>query len=167
MTDVIKSSLLGMWLGAALFFSTVVAPSVFGVLRQFDLSNANEIAGTIVTRALAAINVSGFLLGLFLLAVTLIWKRQLLNVAFLLQLISLAVLTITTAVGHWLVAARMLALRAAMAMPIDRVAAEDPRRQAFNTLHGYSVALLSAAMIAAIVAIVLFGVRRRSALDRS
>ena len=166
MTDVIKSSLLGMWLGAALFFSAVVAPAVFSVLRQFNLSNANEIAGTIVTRTLAAINVSGFLLGLFLLAVTLIWKRHV-NVAFLLQLISLAVLTITTAVGHWLVTARMLALRAAMVMPIDRVAAEDPRRQAFNTLHGYSVALLSAAMISAIVAIVLFGVRKRSASDRS
>jgi hypothetical protein len=162
MCDVIKSSLLGMWLGAALFFSAVVAPAVFGVLRQFNLSNANEIAGTIVTRTLAVINVSGFLLGLVLLAATLIWKKQGLNLAFLLQLLSLAVLTITTAVGHWLVAARMLALRAAMALPIDQVAADDPRRQAFNNLHRYSVALLSAAMIAAIVAIVLVGVRRQT-----
>ena len=152
--DELKSTLLGLWLGAALFFSAVVAPAVFGVLRQFNLSNANEIAGTIVTRTLTVINVSGFLIGLVLLAATLLWKRRRSGFAFTIQILSLAVLTITTAVGHWIVAARMLALRTAMAIPIDRVAADDPRRQAFNQLHGYSVALLSAAMIATIVALV-------------
>ena len=150
--DELKSTLLGLWLGAALFFSAVVAPSVFGVLRQFNLSNANEIAGTIVTRTLTVINVTGFLVGLVLLAATLIGKKTS-GFAFMLQVLALAVLTISTAVGHWIVAARMLLLRAAMGVPIDRVAADDPRRQAFSKLHGYSVALLSAAMIATIVAI--------------
>jgi hypothetical protein len=160
MTDVIKSSLVAAWLGAALFFSAVVAPAAFGVLRQFNLANANEIAGTIVSRSLTVINISGFLIGLLLLAATLI-KRDPLRLS-LLQLLSLAVLTISTAVGHWLVAARLLALRTAMAIPIDRVGASDPRRQAFDSLHHYSVVLLSAAMIAAIVAIILFGVLRNA-----
>lgn len=170
MADLIKSSLVAAWLGAALFFSAVVAPANFGVLRQFNLANANEIAGTIVSRTLTVINISGFLIGFVLLAAALIWKRGRHGLASLLQLLSLAVLTASTAVGHWLVAARMLALRTAMAIPIDRVGADDPRRQAFDNLHHYSVALLSAAMIAAIVALVLFGVRRQalrdSALDR-
>jgi hypothetical protein len=151
--DELKSTLLGLWLGAALLFSAVVAPAVFGVLRQFNLSNANEIAGAIVTRTLTVINVSGFLIGLALLSATLILRKRS-GIAFTIQILSLAVLTITTAVGHWIVAARMLALRTAMTVPIDRVAADDPRRQAFNQLHGYSVALLSAAMIATIVALV-------------
>lgn len=160
MADVIKSSLVAAWLGAALFFSAVVAPAVFGVLRQFNLANANEIAGTIVSRGLTVINISGFVIGLLLLAATLI-KRDPLG-GSLLQLLSLAVLIISTAVGHWLVAARMLALRTVMAIPIDRVAASDPRRQTFDSLHHYSVVLLSAAMIAAIVAIISFGMLRNA-----
>ena len=158
--DELKSTLLGLWLGAALFFSAVVAPAVFGVLRQFNLANANEIAGTIVTRTLTVISVSGFLIGLALLAVTLIWRKTS-GLAFTIQVLSLLVLTITTGVGPWIVAARMLLLRTAMAAPIDRVPGDDPRRQVFNQLHGYSVALLSAAMIATIVALVTIAMTRR------
>ena len=162
MANAIKSSLLGAWLGAALFFSAVVAPSAFAVLRQFDLANANEIAGAIVSRALTVINVSGFVIGLVLLAATLLWKRVGLSFGLVLQLFSLAVLTITTAVGHWVIAARMLTLRTALSLPIDRLALDDPRRLAFGDLHRYSVVLLSAAMIAAIVALVLLGARRQA-----
>jgi hypothetical protein len=42
-----------------------------------------------------------------------------------------------------------------MVLPIDQIAADDPRRVAFNSLHGYSVNALSVAMIAALVAMVL------------
>lgn len=155
--------LLGAWLGAALFFSTVVAPGVFSVLRGFTLPNANEIAGSVVTRTLTVINVSGFLIGLVLLAATVVWKStsNARGLAFMTQVLSLAVLAITTAVGHWIIAARMLFLRTAMAIPIDRVAGNDPRRLAFNKLHGYSVALLSAAMIATMIAIVAIVLGRR------
>ena len=166
MSDVIKASLLSLWLGAALFFSAVVAPAVFGVVRQFNLANANEIAGSIVTHTLSVINISGFLIGLLLLAVILLFNRSR-KQAFLLQTLALAVLTVSTALGQWVVAARMLALRVAMATPIDRVPVNDPRRIAFNQLHGYSVALLSAAMLAAIIAIILAGRRPVTALNRS
>ncbi len=162
--DELKSTLLGLWLGAALLFSAVVAPAVFSVLRQFNISNANEIAGTIVTRTLTVINVSGFLIGLALLAAALIWRKTS-GFAHMIQMLSLAALTTTTAVGHWIVAARMLALRTAMAVPIDRVAPDDPRRQIFNQLHGYSVALLGAAMIATIVAFGAIVITRRGARE--
>lgn len=164
--DELKLTLLGVWLGAALFFSAVVAPAVFGVLRQFDLpnTNANEIAGSIVTRNLAVINVSGFLIGLLALAIVLVWKRTGNRFTFAIQLLSLAVLSLTTAGGKWIVAARMVALRTAMVIPIDRVSADDPRRLAFHELHGYSVALLSAAMIACLVAIVI---GRREAIRKN
>lgn len=155
MADVIKSGLVAAWLGAALFFSAVVAPATFGVLRQFNLANANEIAGTIVSRTLTVVNISGFLIGFVLLAVVLI-KREPFGLS-LLQLLSLAVLIISTAVGHWVVAARMLALRTGMTIPIDSLGLGDPRQLAFDSLHHYSVALLSAAMVAAIVTLILFG----------
>jgi hypothetical protein len=42
-----------------------------------------------------------------------------------------------------------------MALPIDQIAVDDPRRVAFNSLHGYSVNAFGLAMIAALLAVVL------------
>lgn len=158
--DYLRSILLSLWLGAALFFSFAVAPSVFVTVRSFDLNNANEIAGTIVTRTLAVINVGGFIVGLIALLSTIAFKRATKGSVVALQLLSLTVLVGTTAVGHWIVAARMRALRIAM-VTIDIVPLSDPRHITFTQLHGYSVALLTAAMIASMIAIVALVVGRR------
>ena len=159
--DHLRSTLLSLWLGAALFFSFSLAPSVFAVLRAFDLANANEIAGTIVTRTLAIINVAGFIFGLVALLITFAFRRAMKGFALALQVLSLIVLVGTTAVGHSIVAARMRALRVAM-VTIDLVPPDDPRRVAFAQLHVYSVALLTAAMIASAIAIVAILFSRRS-----
>ena len=156
----LRSILLSLWLGAALFFSFAVAPNVFVVLRSFELAKANEIAGTIVTRTLAVINVSGCILGLLALLITIALKKRTPAFSFALQVLSLLVLMATTAVGQWIVAARMRASRAAM-VTIDLVSPDDPRRVTFTQLHGYSVALLSAAMIAALLGLVVFRLRAR------
>lgn len=156
----LRSILLSLWLGAALFFSFAVAPSVFATLRAFDLANANEIAGTIVTRTLAVINVGGFIFGLIALLITIAFRRANKGSALALQLLSLVVLVSTTAVGHWIVAARLRALRVAM-VTIDLVPPSDPRRLTFAQLHGYSVALLTAAMIASMITIVAIVCARR------
>lgn len=153
--------LLAAWVGAALFFGAVVAPAAFGVLRSFGLSNANEIAGSIVTRSLSVVNIAGFVIALLLL-VTLILRRSYSSRwSFIVESICLVVIALMTAVGHWFIAARMRALRAAMIVPIDQIAADDSRRIAFNSLHGYSVNALSLAMIAALVAIVLMARAQR------
>jgi len=149
--------LLACWFGAALFFGAVVAPAAFGVLRSFGLSNANEIAGSIVTRSLSVINIAGFLISLILLITLLLRRSTSSRLAFIIECLCLAVIAITTAAGHWVIAARMRALRAAMVLPIDQIAADDARRVAFNNLHGYSVNALGLAMIAALVAMVLMG----------
>ena len=147
--------LLGLWLGASLFFSATIAPSVFTVLRAHHLSNATEIAGAIVSRTLAVVNVSGFIISLILLATIFAFRRGYAPRSFALEFLALITLTVSTALGHWVIAARMRALRAAMVLPIDQIAADDPRRIAFGALHGYSVNALGLAMIAALVAMVL------------
>ena len=147
--------LLACWFGAALFFGAVVAPAAFGVLRSFGLANANEIAGSIVTRSLSVINVAGFLIALLLLLSLLLWRNSAGRISFIVECICLGVIALMTAVGHWVIAARMRALRAAMVLPIDQIAADDPRRIEFGALHGYSVNALGLAMIAALVALVL------------
>jgi hypothetical protein len=153
--------LLTLWLGAALFFSAVVAPAVFVVLRSFALPNAGEIAGTIVTRTLSVVNIAGFLIGVFLL-LTLFARRTPGRPAFIVEFFCLAIVVMATGLGHWLIAARMRALRAAMVLPIDLVPVDDPRRIAFGSLHGYSVSALGLAMIAALIAIVLIARSLRS-----
>ena len=147
--------LLACWFGAALFFGAVVAPAAFGVLRSFGLPNANEIAGSIVTRSLSVVNIAGFAVALLLLVTAILRRSTSGRVSFIVECISLGVIALATGVGHWLIAARMRALRAAMVLPIDQIAADDPRRVAFNSLHGYSVNALGLAMIAALVVMFL------------
>src|SRR5215218_8483605 len=147
--------LLACWFGAALFFGAVVAPAAFGVLRSFSLPNADEIAGSIVTRSLSVVNIAGFVVALLLLATIILRRNTSGRVSFIVECICLSVIALATGVGHWFIAARMRALRVAMVLPIDQIAADDARRVAFNNLHGYSVNALGLAMIAALVALVL------------
>ena len=148
---------MAAWLGAALFFGAVVAPAAFGVLRSFGLPNASEIAGSIVTRTLGVINVAGFVIALLLLVTAFLRRQAQTRIGLIIECVGLAVIALTTALGHWWIAARMRALRAAMELPIDQIAAADPRRVEFNALHGYSVKALGIAMIAGLVALVLMG----------
>lgn len=157
MISSVRIVLLAIWFGAALFFSVVVAPAAFGVLRSYGLPNASEIAGGIVTRSLSIVNVTGFAIGLLLLLTLFVGRGALGRWSLIAETICLALIVMATGLGQWLIAARMRALRLAMALPIDQIAADDPRRIAFNSLHGYSVNALGLAMIAALVALVLMG----------
>lgn len=151
----IRLILLSMWVGVALFFGAVVAPAAFSVLRSFALPNAGEIAGSIVTRALGVVNIAGFVIAVLLLVTLFVRRGSQGQLAFIIEALCLVLILVATGVGHWVIAARMRALRVAMAIPIDQVAQADPRRIEFNSLHGYSVNALGLAMIAALIAIVL------------
>src|SRR5688572_8989489 len=134
--------LLGVWLGAAIFFSAAVAPNVFAVLRGAELPNATTLAGSVVTRLLAIINKGGFEIGLFVLVVSLFTTHGQKLIRQIAEVLSVAIMAIMTAIGHWVIAARMGTLRAAMQLPIDQIAPTDSRRTEFDTLHRYSVAML-------------------------
>ena len=150
--------LLSSWLGAAVFFSFVVAPAVFSTLRAFTLPNANEIAGTIVTHSLSVVNVAGVVTGVALLGMNFIGRRNERGLTNFLTSVAFVVLALATGIGHWVIAAKMRALRASMVV-IDQVPLEDARRIAFNNLHHYSVLALGTAMCAAAIAILLIRTR--------
>jgi hypothetical protein len=162
--DYARLWLLAAWLGASMFFSFVVAPSAFAVLPT------HELAGNLVTRTLAVVNVSGVVMALLLVvsahyswqATTnpAVMNNRSRRRAWWVEYTSIFIIGLTTSIGHWQVNARLLALRHAMGRPIDEVAINDPLRAEFNSLHGVSVALLSLAMIAAIVAFVAIARRR-------
>lgn len=158
----VRLLLIALWLGAAVFFSAVVAPVAFATLRTFNVPHANEVAGAIVTRTLSVVNTGGFFIALLLLASAFIFRDGLRRRAFSAEIISLALLGIVTGAGQWIIAARMLALRVSMGRPIDEVAKDDPLRVAFDSLHGYSVSALAVGIIAAAVAMLLIARRARS-----
>ncbi len=152
---VLRLLLLGLWLGAAIFFGAAVAPALFAVLRGANLANANELAGTIVSRLLSIINRGGFEISLFLIVTAYFMSRNESRLRRFAEMISLAIMAIMTGVGHWVITARMVALRAAMQGQIDQIALNDPRRVAFDSLHGYSVTAMGVAMVAGLVAFMI------------
>jgi hypothetical protein len=143
--------LLGLWLGAAIFFAAAVAPALFNVLRSAALVNANELAGSVVTRLLAFINRGGFEIAFFLLVTALFVNRNRSRLAQVVEVISIGIMAIMTGVSNWIISARMLALRASMGT-IDQVSPTDPRRIEFDSLHRYSVRVMAVALVAGLIA---------------
>jgi hypothetical protein len=147
--------LLGLWLGAALFFGAAVAPALFGVLRGAGLANANELAGSIVSRLLGIINQGGLEIALFLFVTGFFVNRHKSRLARWTEMISVAIMAIMTGVSHFVISPRMLELRRAMGSQIDKVSPIDPLRLGFDALHWYSVRVMMVAMIAALIAFVM------------
>lgn len=159
--------LLGVWLGAAIFFSAAVAPSVFAVLREAQLANATTLAGSIVNRLLGTINRSGFEIALFLIIAGYFAARGQKRWARVAEMISLAIMAIMTGIGEWIISARLSALRAAMQLPIDQIAPADPRRVEFDRLHRFSVIAMSLAIVAALISFVFIASRGSQANTNS
>lgn len=148
--------LLGLWLGAACFFSFAVAPGAFAVLPS------RELAGSVVNRTLAIVNYSGFIIGLILLASSYVSRRNVNRIKLWLERGLLLLLTAACAFGQFVIAARLRDLRGQIGRPIDEIAIEDPLRVAFNDLHGFSVTILLTAMITAAATFFLIVRRARN-----
>jgi len=151
--------LLGLWLGAAVFFIGV-AQTAFSVLPN------RELAGAVVGRNLAILNLSGLGIAVVLVLTSLIggnakrfwlWTER-----FLLVVVAAA-----CAVGQFVIALWLQFTRAQMGKPIDELAADDPLRVQFNNLHEYSVWVLFAAMAAGALAFFLIANRRAGAMSAS
>ena len=148
----LRALLLGMWLGAAIFFGASVAPALFGVLRGAGLVNADELAGSVVSRTLSFLNKGGFEIALFALVTAFFVNRNQRLFARTVEVLSLAIMAIMTGVSQWVITARMVALRAAMNGTIDQVPFTDPRRIEFDSLHRYSTTVMMVAMLAGLIA---------------
>ncbi len=140
-----RALLIGLWLGAACFFSFAVAPSAFGVLPT------RELAGSIVSRTLMIVNFSGIVIGLLLILTTLVKRLDLTSFWLWTERFLLLIVVAACAVGQFVIATWLAFLRAQIGKPIDEIALEDPLRIQFNALHQYSVWALVTAMIAGLI----------------
>ena len=156
----IRLLLLGLWLGAAVFFSFAVAPGTFAVLRNLQIANYSSIAGELVSRNLMIVNVGGLIIGLILLATSFVGSALTNRFALWSERILLLILTASCAVGQFVIALWLRFVKAEMGKPIDELAADDPLRIKFNNLHEYSVWVLIAGMVAAIIVFFIISGKR-------
>jgi hypothetical protein len=163
----IRLLLIGLWLGAAVFFSFAVAPSAFAVLRNLQVANFSSAAGEIVSRNLMIINVSGLIIGLILLAGSFAGTAQANRFALWMERILLVLLTLACAVGQFVIALWLRFVKAEIGKPIDEIAADDPLRIKFNNLHEYSVWVLIVAMVAAIIAFFIISGKSSAAAPKT
>jgi hypothetical protein len=151
----IRLLLIGLWLGSAVFFSFAVAPSAFGILEKLQVARVSEIAGALVSRNLMIVNIGGLIIGLILLASSFIGSIGTNRFLLWTERFSLLILTAACAVGQFVIGLWLTFVKAEMGKPIDEIAVDDPLRLKFNNLHEYSVWVLVAAMIAAMIAFFL------------
>lgn len=141
-----RALLIGLWLGAAVFF-IAVAQSSFAVLPS------RELAGAVVSRTLMIINLSGLITGLILLAASFIKQSAVKPLLLWTERLLLALIVVSCAVGQFVIGSWLFYVRSQFGgKPVDEIAADDPLRIQFNTLHEYSVWVLIVGMIAALLA---------------
>jgi len=146
MTQKVGLTLLSTWLGAAAFFSFVLAPVAFSVLPT------QHLAGQIVSRTLTIVEIAGIAVGAILLLLSFL-SRGRRGKAFPFDLSALAVIMLAM-IGSKMVSGRMHALRVQAGEMLYSLPASDSLRSAFDQLHHFSVGLMSLAMIVALVLIV-------------
>lgn len=144
--------LLGLWLGAAVFF-IVVAQVAFANLP------ARDQAGNIVGRTLAILNYAGIGVSLVTVLTSLIVPDGIRIIAVWAERVLLVIVGVACAVSQFVISWWMLMLRTQMGKPVEEVAADDPLKLQFDNLHMYSEWLLMGAMAAAVLAFVLLALR--------
>src|SRR5436190_3043075 len=141
---------LVVWLGGLIFFSFVLAPTVFSVLPT------RHLAGSVVSRSLTALHWIGIVSGIVFLATSMLYSRlragsaQPLSPRHVLLYIMLAL----TLISQFGISPRMATLRASMP-DTDSLAATDPVRVQFNALHAWSTRLEGGVLLLGLVVVYL------------
>ena len=150
----IRLLILGLWLGAAVFF-IAAAQNAFAVLEQ-----QRELAGAVVGRNLALLNYSGLAVAIVLILTSLLAAARINKFWLWVERFLLLVLGAACAVGQFVLEFWLASLKAQMGRPIDEVAVDDPLRIQFNTLHEYAVWVLFAGMIAGLLVFFIISNRK-------
>lgn len=149
----IRLLLLALWLGASVFFIGV-AQSAFAVLPQ------RELAGAVVNKTLGILNYGGMTISVLLILTSFLAAANINKFWLWVERFLLLVIAAASAIGQFVIGFWLASIRAQLGRPIDDVAADDPLRVQFNTLHDYSVWVLMVAMAAALIAFFIISNRK-------
>lgn len=138
----LQIALLGFWVGVAALFSFAVAPGAFSVLPT------TQLAGQVVSRVLAGVEMIGISVGLLLLVLSLVGVRQRLAVF---ELMVSLLLALSMVISRFVVSSRLHAIREQFGDQLAALPPEDPTRYTFDLLHKVSVGLLALSLFSAMV----------------
>lgn len=155
LTD-IRLLLISLWLGSAVFFIGV-AQTAFAVLPQ------RELAGAVVNRTLAILNISGIVIAVILLLLSVAGTKTLGKFWVWGERTLFLLIAAACAIGQFVIGVWLSVIRTQLGKPIEEVAVDDPLRIQFNNLHRYSEWVLLVAMGAALIAFFLIANRPRKA----
>jgi len=144
--SVVQVGVLALWLGAAALLSTAVAPALFAAIPS------RTLAGAVVGRILPPVFFAGMTVGVLVLALQVVQGR---GWAWGGREIAGTVMIVACAIAQLGIGPRIARLREEIGVPVEELALDDARRLAFGRLHGFSVAFLGLAMLAAIVAAII------------
>ena len=141
---------LVVWLGGLIFFSFVLAPTVFSVLPT------RHLAGSVVSRSLAALHWIGIVSGIVFLTTSMLYSRLLAGSSQPLapRHVLLYIMLALTLISQFGISPRMATLRASMP-DTNSVAATDPVRVQFNALHAWSTRLEGGVLLLGLVVVYL------------
>lgn len=127
---------LVVWLGGLIFFSFVLAPTVFAVLPT------RHLAGNVVSRSLTALHWMGIVSGIVFLVCSMTYTRLTSGSVhpFAGRHVLLYLMLALTLISQFGISPKMATLRASMG-EIDSVALSDPARAQFDALHVWSTRL--------------------------
>jgi hypothetical protein len=139
-----------VWLGGLIFFSFVLAPTVFSVLPT------RHLAGSVVSRSLTVLHWIGIVSGIAFLTTSILYSRLHAGSAQPLapRHILLYIMLGLTLISQFGISPKMATLRASLP-ETDSVPATDPVRVQFNSLHAWSTRLEGGVLLLGLVVVYL------------
>jgi Domain of unknown function (DUF4149) len=130
---------LGLWLGALVFFGAVLAPIAFSQLPPLFATPAAGIhaAGMVVGGSLVRLHWIGLFCGLIFLVVSVVARAHYRTI--IPQALLVLVMMLLTAYSQFSIIPRMNTARDSVGGNVDAVAANNPGREIFDRLHQQSV----------------------------
>jgi hypothetical protein len=130
---------LGLWLGALVFFGAVLAPIAFSQLPPLFATPAAGIhaAGMVVGGSLVRLHWIGLFCGLIFLVVSVLARAHYRTI--IPQALLVLVMMLLTAYSQFSIIPRMDTARDSVGGNVDAVAANNPGREIFDRLHQQSV----------------------------
>jgi hypothetical protein len=135
---------LVVWVGGLVVAGALVAPSVFGVLQEWNQSQGRVLAGQVFGEVLLRLTWLSYAMGAIMF-ITLTLHRLLgaRPLKYGIRVGIMATMLVMMMITGWYLIPEVDAIQAQVSGPVSELPDTDPRRMEFNRLHGLSNILFS------------------------
>jgi uncharacterized membrane protein len=135
---------LVVWVGGLVVAGALVAPSVFGVLQEWNQAQGRVLAGQVFGEVLLRLTWLSYAMGTVMF-ITLTLHRLLgaRPLKYGIRVGIMATMLVMMMITGWYLIPEVDAIQAQVSGPVSELPDTDPRRMEFNRLHGLSNILFS------------------------